>query len=82
MTEQPEEPGNRRKALARFRPSLDTAERDAEAARMYYSERVTWQEVADRLGFANKGSAKHAAELGDGRGPCQAHTADDRRADR
>ena len=29
---------------------------------MYYSERVTWQEVADRLGFADKGSAKHAAD--------------------
>jgi hypothetical protein len=40
----------------KFTRSLDTAERDAEAARMR-SRGHTYQQIADQLGFSNKGTA-------------------------
>jgi hypothetical protein len=54
--------GNHRKAVARFRANLDGPERDNEAARLYHAERLTWQEVADRLGFSHCRDAQRAAE--------------------
>jgi hypothetical protein len=53
---------NHRKAVARFRADLDGPERDNEAARLYHAERLTWQEVADRLGFSHRRDAQRAAE--------------------
>ena len=60
MTEQAH--GNTRKAMARFRADLDGPERDNEAARLYHGERLTWQQVADRLGFSHKRDAHRAAQ--------------------
>jgi hypothetical protein len=54
--------GNHRKAVARFRTDLDGPERDNEAARLCHAERLTWQEVADRLGFSHRRDAQRAAE--------------------
>ena len=54
--------GNHRKALARFRADLDVPERDNEAARLYHAERLTWQQVSDRLGFSHRRDAQRAAE--------------------
>jgi hypothetical protein len=53
--------GNHRRAVARFRADLDGPERDNEAARLYHAERLTWQEVADRLGFSHRRDAQRAA---------------------
>jgi hypothetical protein len=55
---------NKRKALSKFRKSLDVAERDACACRMYYVGRMTYREVAEALGFANEGGAKRSADRG------------------
>jgi hypothetical protein len=55
---------NKRKALSKFRKSLDVAERDAHACRMYYVGRMTYREVAEALGFANEGGAKRSADRG------------------
>ena len=54
--------GNHRRAVARFRADLEGPERDNEAARLYHAERLTWQEVADRLGFSHRRDAQRAAE--------------------
>jgi hypothetical protein len=54
--------GNHRKAVARFRADLDGPDRDNEAARLYHAERLTWQEVADRLGFSHRRDAQRASE--------------------
>jgi hypothetical protein len=54
--------GNHRKAVARLRADLDAPERDNEAARLYHAERLTWQEVADRLRFSHRRDAQRAAE--------------------
>jgi hypothetical protein len=53
---------NHRRAVARFRADLDGPERDNEAARLYHAERLTWQEVADRLGYSHRRDAQRAAE--------------------
>jgi hypothetical protein len=54
--------GNHRKAVARFRADLTGPERDNEAARLYHAERLTWQQVADRLGFSHRRDAQRASE--------------------
>jgi hypothetical protein len=54
--------GNHRRAVARFRADLEGPERDNEAVRLYHAERLTWQEVADRLGFSRRRDAQRAAE--------------------
>jgi hypothetical protein len=54
----------KRKSLSKFRKRVDTAERDAVACRLYYVERLTYREVAERLGFANETGAKRSADRG------------------
>ena len=54
----------RRKSLSKFRKRLDVAERDAIACRLYYVERLTYREVAERLGFSNETGAKRSADRG------------------
>ena len=54
----------KRKSLAKFRKSLDVAERDARAARMYYAEKMTYREIAEALGYANETGAKRSADRG------------------
>ena len=54
----------KRKSLSKFRKSLEVAERDARACRLYYVGRMTYREVAEELGFANEGSAKRSADRG------------------
>jgi hypothetical protein len=54
----------KRKSLAKFRKSLDVAERDARACRMYYAERMTYREIAEALGYANETGAKRSADRG------------------
>jgi hypothetical protein len=54
----------KRKSLAKFRKSLDVAERDARACRMYYAERMTYREIAAELGYANETGAKRSADRG------------------
>lgn len=48
-----------RDGWGRFTDSIDTAERDAEAARLYRQYR-NYQRVADELGLGNKGNAWRA----------------------
>lgn len=45
-----------------FERTLTTVERDTEAARLRDEERLTYREIAERLGFASPGSAHHAAQ--------------------
>lgn len=54
----------KRKSLAKFRKSLDVAERDARACRMYYVGRMTYREIAEALGYANETGAKRSADRG------------------
>lgn len=54
----------KRKSLAKFRKSLEVAERDAWACRMYYAERMTYREIAETLGYANETGAKRSADRG------------------
>jgi hypothetical protein len=54
----------KRRSLAKFRKSLDVAERDARAVRMYYAERMTYREIAEALGYANETGAKRSADRG------------------
>jgi hypothetical protein len=54
----------KRRSLSKFRKSLDVAQRDARACRMYYVDRMTYREVAEALGFANESGAKRSADRG------------------
>lgn len=56
-------PGNKRPrgGDGKFAESIDTAARDGNAARMRV-EGKTYQQIADALGFADKGTAHHAVE--------------------
>ena len=54
----------KRKSLAKFRKSLDVAERDARACRRYYAERMTYREIAAELGYTNESGAKRSADRG------------------
>lgn len=51
---------NRSSATGKFVPSADTAERDAEAARMR-TDGMTYKEIAKALGYASEGTAYDAA---------------------
>lgn len=53
-------PNNRPRGTAgRFAPNFETAQRDGEAARLRMRGK-TYQEIADTLGYASKGSAHDA----------------------
>ena len=54
----------KKKSLSKFRKSLDVAQRDARACRMYYVDRMTYREVAEALGYANETGAKRSADRG------------------
>ena len=54
----------KRKSLAKFRKSLDVAERDARACRRYYAERMTYREIAAELGYTNETGAKRSSDRG------------------
>jgi hypothetical protein len=56
------DPNNRpRGGNGKFAASIDTAERDAAAAQMRV-ESKSYQQIADALGFADKGAAHHAVD--------------------
>jgi len=54
----------KRRSLSKFRKSIEVAQRDAVACRMYYADKMTYREIAEALGFANEGGAKRSADRG------------------
>lgn len=52
-----------RDGKGRYTRTVDTAERDAQACRMR-RDGATYQEIADRLGFADRSSARRVVERG------------------
>lgn len=48
-----------RSGRGRFTRSIDTAQRDADACRLR-TRGATYQQIADQLGYANRGDAHHA----------------------
>ncbi len=71
--------GGRNKTTGRWVRTPESIARDAEAARLYGIEGLTYQEVADHLGYANKGTAFCAVQRGMRDAAAPAKEARDRR---
>lgn len=59
----PDHPTSHRSPAGQYMRTADTAERDAEACRLR-ARRMTYQQIADALGYGDKGTAYRAVQRG------------------
>lgn len=57
-------PTSRRGPSGQYMRTTDTAERDAEACRLRGERRMSYQQIADAMGYGDKGSAYRAIQRG------------------